>query len=304
VNQTRARRPDFFIVGAPKAGTTSLHDYLRQHPQIFMPALKELNYFGSDRTLRNTPRLSEAEYLRMFARAPAGVRIGEASVSYLRSELAAREIAAFSPGAQAIVMLRNPVEMMHAMHSELVFLGAEDLVDFADAVAAEADRREGRRIPSAVNNSRAVLYRDAATFSSQVERYFAALGRDQVHVIVFDDFKADTHAQVRNTFRFLDVDESFSPRLEVINPAKVPRLRLVQRLLQSPPGWLRGAARRALPRTTRKRIYRGVQRLNARRQARSAMDPELRAQLTAEFAPEVERLERLLERDLSAWKAS
>jgi hypothetical protein len=304
VSQTRTPRPDFFIVGAPKAGTTSLHDYLRQHPQIFMPAVKELNYFGSDRALRNTPRLTEAEYLRMFAKAPDGVRIGEASVSYLRSNLAAREIAAFSPGAQAIVMLRNPVEMMHAMHSELVFLGAEDLPDFSEAVAAEADRRHGRRIPAAVNSPRAVLYRDAATFSGQLERYFEALGRDRVHVIVFDDFQADTAAQVRDTFRFLGVDESFVPRMEIINPAKVPRLRVVQRLLQSPPGWLRGAARRVLPRTSRKRIYRGAQRLNARRRERAAMAPELRARLTAEFVPEVERLERLLGRDLSAWKAT
>jgi len=297
-----SHRPDFFIVGAPKTGTTSLHHYLRQHPGVFMPAVKELNYFGSDRELRNTPRLTLDEYLSVFTSAPAGVRIGEASVSYLRSNVAAREIAEFAPGARAIAMLRDPVEVMHALHTELVFLGSEDLADFGAALEAEADRREGRRIPPAANNPRAVLYREAVAFAEQLQRYFDALGPDRVQVIIFDDFKADTGAAVRGTFRFLEVDDAFQPTLEIVNPAKVARLRMVQRMLSSPPGWLRRGVRGMLPRPTRKRIYRGVSRLNARAQARGPMAPELRAQLVAELLPEIERLEVMLDRDLSTWK--
>jgi Sulfotransferase family len=299
-----SHRPDFFIVGAPKTGTTSLHHYLRQHPALFMPAVKELNYFGSDRQLRNTPRLTLDEYLSVFAPAPAGVRIGEASVSYLRSSVAAREIAEFAPGAQAIAMLRDPVEVMHALHTELVFLGSEDLADFGTAMEAEADRREGRRIPPAANNPRAVLYREAVNFGEQLQRYFDALGPDRVHVIIFDDFKADTAAAVRDTFRFLDVDDAFQPTLEIVNPAKVARLRVVQRLLSSPPDWLRRGVRGLLPRPTRKRIYRRVSRLNARARERGPMAPELRSQLVAELLPEIERLEAMLGRDLSPWKRS
>ncbi len=129
---------------------------------------------------------------------------------------------------------------------------------------AEADRREGRRIPPAANNPRAVLYREAVDFGEQLQRYFDALGRERVHVIIFDDFKADTAAAVRDTFRFLEVDDAFQPTLEIVNPAKVARLRMVQRMLSSPPGWLRRGVRGVLPRPTRKRIYRGVSRLNAR----------------------------------------
>jgi len=297
-----APRPDFFIVGAPKTGTTSLHHYLRQHPQVFMPAVKELNYFGSDRQLRNTPRLTMQEYLSVFAPAQPDVRIGEASVSYLRSNVAAKEIAEFAPGAQAIAMLRDPVEVMHALHTELVFLGSEDLTDFGTALEAEADRREGRRIPAAANNPRAVLYREAVDFGEQLQRYFDALGREHVHVIIFDDFRADTAAAVRDTFRFLQVDDAFQPSLEIVNPAKVARLRVVQRLLSSPPGWLRRGVRSVMPRPTRKRIYRGVSRLNARAQAREPMAPELRARLVVELTPQIEQLETMLGRDLSAWK--
>ena len=297
-----APRPDFFIVGAPKTGTTSLHHYLRQHPQVFMPEVKELNFFGSDRQLRNTPRLTLDEYLSVFTPAPAGVRIGEASVSYLRSTVAAREIAEFAPGAQAIAMLRDPVEVMHALHTELVFLGSEDLTDFGAALEAEPDRRDGRRIPKAANNPRAVLYREAVDFGEQLQRYFDALGRERVHVIIFDDFKADTGASVRDTFRFLEVDDAFQPSLEIVNPAKVARFRVVQRMLSSPPGWLRRGVRSVMPRPTRKRIYRRVSSMNARAQAREPMAPELRAQLVAELTPEIERLEAMLGRDLSAWK--
>ena len=294
-------RPDFFIVGAPKTGTTSLHLYLRQHPAVFMPEVKEVKYFGTDRQPRHTPKLTLDEYLALFRDARPGQRVGEASVGYLRSTTAAREIAEFAPDAQAIVMLRDPVEVMHALHSELVFLGVEDLADFGEAVAAEPDRRAGHRIPANINNPRGLFYREAVAFSEQLQRFFDALGRDRVHVIVYDDFKADTAAAVRGTFRFLGVDDDFAPSLEVANPAKVARSRALQRVLSSPPDWMRSALRRLMPRTTRKRLYRGAMRLNARAQARQAMDPELRARLTAELAPEVERLGTLIGRDLAHW---
>ena len=295
------RRPDFFIVGAAKSGTTSMHDYLRQHPAVFMPAIKELNYFGSDRPSRHSTRMTLDEYLANFASAPAGGRVGEASVSYLRSTLAAKEIAAFAAEAQAIVMLRNPLEVMQALHSELVFLGLEEITDFGDALAAEPDRREGRRIPKAINNPRGLLYREAVNYSEQLVRYDDALTRERMHIIIFDDFKADTAATVAATFRFLGVDDAFRPRLEVKNPAKASRSRLAQRLMASPPSWARGAARRLLPKNTRKGIYRTATRLNARPQERATMDPQLRARLIEDLRPEVERLSGMVGRDLGFW---
>ena len=147
-----------------------------------------------------------------------------------------------------------------------------------------------------------MLYREAVDFGEQLQRYFDALGREHVHVIIFDDFRADTAAAVRDTFRFLQVDDAFQPSLEIVNPAKVARLRVVQRLLSSPPGWLRRGVRSVMPRPTRKRIYRGVSRLNARAQAREPMAPELRARLVVELTPQIEQLETMLGRDLSAWK--
>src|SRR5438093_448879 len=139
-------RPDFFIVGAPKCGTTAMYAYLRQHPQIFMPFHKEPLFFGSDLTTRYG-RMSLEEYLALFADASRGQRIGEASAWYLYSATAAAEIKAFAPDAQIVVMLRDPVEVMRAQHSQLLFNMQETLTSFAEALAAEADRRAGRRLP-------------------------------------------------------------------------------------------------------------------------------------------------------------
>jgi hypothetical protein len=295
------RRPDFFIVGAPKSGTTALYEYLRQHPQVFMADPKEPNYFGADVERRRTPRPSLSQYLSFFAGAGDAKRAGEASVRYLHSRTAAQEIAEFAPNARAIIMLRDPVEMMHAMHGELLYIGAEDIADFGEALAAEDDRRAGHRIPPGANKPAALLYRDSARFAEQVERYFEALGRDKVLVLIYDDFRDDTLGTYRRVLRFLDVDQGFVPRMGVVNPSKQARSRLLTRLIANPPSWMSRIARTLLPPRQRKRLFRRALALNARIAPRSPMDPQLRARLKAEFAPEVRRLGDLIGRDLSAW---
>lgn len=294
-------KPNFFIVGAPKCGTTALYRYLRQHPDVFMPDVKEPNYFGTDLERRRSQRLSLEQYTSLFDAAGTATAVGEASVRYLYSTTAAHEIAEFAPGARAIVMVRNPVDMMYSMHAELVFSGAEDVPDFAAALAAEAERREGRRIPPGANKPSALFYRDSARFAGQIERYQAALGSENVHVIVYDDLRADTLETYRATLRFLAVADGFVPRMGVVNASKGPRSLALRRLVARPPGWLRGAVRATLPAHRRKRLYRAVKTLNARRQPRAPMDPTLRRQLTEEFRPEVERLGALIGRDLGAW---
>src|SRR6476661_1903979 len=94
----KPRRPDFFIVGAPKCGTTAMNDYLRQHPQIFMPERKDISYFGMDLKFER-PRISGEEYLSLFRGANGALRVGESSVWYLYSRTSAQEIKSFSPAA-------------------------------------------------------------------------------------------------------------------------------------------------------------------------------------------------------------
>ena len=113
-------KPDFLIVGAFKSGSTALYEGLRRHPQIFMPFHKEPLYFGDDLT-RRYGRYTEAEYLRLFDPAKPGQKSGEASTWYLYSVSAAREIHDFNPEMRIMVVLRNPVDVMYAEHSQLIY---------------------------------------------------------------------------------------------------------------------------------------------------------------------------------------
>ena len=126
------RKPNLFIVGAPKSGTTALYEYLKVHPEIFMSAYKEPHYFGSD--LRG-PRMeqfrgNDRKYLSLFAAATNEKWVGEASIWYLYSQRAAQEIKAYDPNAAIIIMLRNPLEMGYSMFYQSSYTGNEILPTF------------------------------------------------------------------------------------------------------------------------------------------------------------------------------
>ena len=301
-----APRPNLFIIGAPKAGTTSLYEYLTGHPQVYMSPTKEPAYFSVDVRVGPQPRLEhpadEARYLALFAGAGNALRIGEASTRYLGSAQAPGLIRAFAPDARIVVSLRDPIAMMHALHDHRVASGNETIEDFAEALAADADRRRGERLPLA-NNPAGAVYRESVRYADHMERWFAIFGRERVHVIVFDDFKADPAATFHELLAFLDVDSGYSPAFTVHNPRHRER-RLVRTLVASRPG--RIASQRVLPALigdTRKR--RLAQRFRQSRLARrqvsvEPIDPALRAALEAELAPDVARLSKLLGRDMAA----
>jgi hypothetical protein len=294
------KRPDFFVIGAFKSGSTAMYEYLRQHPQVFMPEVKEPMYFGADLTPRYR-RMTEDEYLALFKGAADDQRAGEASPWYLYSTGAPREILDFSQAAQAIVLLRNPVDVMYAQHSQLVFNRREDLVDFADALAAEEDRIAGRRIPADALRPEALYYRRSVRFADQLRRWFDEFGRDRMHVIVFDDLVADPRAVYRGVLEFLGVDPSHEVDLSVYNPNRRARSGRIQRLLFAPPRPLRAlfGKLRSLP--VAHRVRDRLVNANSRRSARAEMDAALRRSLIDEFRPQVVELGALIGRDLSAW---
>jgi hypothetical protein len=200
-----------------------------------------------------------------------------------------------------IIMLRNPVDVMYAQHSQLVFNQREDLADFADALDAEPDRRRGERIPADAIRPEALYYRHSVRFSEQVERWLEVFGRQRVHFIVFDDLLADVRAVYRDALEFLGVDPTIEVDLSVYNPNKQARSGLVQRLIFAPRGPFRalfGALRRF---PLMHRVRDAMVSANSAKAARQTMDPELRARLTDEFAPQVAELSRIIGRDLSAW---
>lgn len=294
------QNPDFFIVGAPKCGTTAMNGYLRQHPQIFMPPVKDTTFFGQDLQFRQ-PRISREAYLSLFESADGATRIGETSVWYLYSRVAAEEIKRFSPAASIIIMLRNPVDMLYAQHSQFLYNRNEDIVDFEAALDAEEERKQGKRIPTLAHLVEGLFYRETVKYSEQVERYFDVFGREQVHVIIFDDFKRDTSVIYRETLAFLGVETSFCPEFRIINSNKALRSRRLQAFLIAPPPFLTAMARVITPHPLRGRLSVWLRRFNRRYVDRPPLDPALRKRLQAEFRSEVERLSQLLGRDLNSW---
>jgi hypothetical protein len=294
------KRPDVFIVGAFKAGTTALYEYLRAHPQLFMSVPKEPMYFGADLTPRYT-RMTEPEYLQLFAPARPDQHAGEASPWYLYSTTAAQEIHDFNADAKPIVMLRNPVDVMYSQHSQLVFNQREDVIDFAQALAAEDDRRAGRRIPRDAIRPEALYYRTSVRFAEQLRRYFDVFGQDGVHVIVFDDFVADAGAVYWSTLEFVGADPSVEVDLSVRNPNRTARSGVLSRMVFAPPRPLRGAVGTLRRVPLAHRIRDALVSANSRETKRVPMDAELRRQLTLEFKPQVAELGELIGRDLSAW---
>ncbi len=294
--------PSFFIVGAPKCGTTSLNDYLRQHPGIFIPERKELHHFGSDLRFFKSERPTRGEYLADFAPAQPGQIAGEASVWYLFSQLAAQEIHDFCPVAKIIIMLRSPADMLHSLHSQFLFESNENLADFAAALAAEEDRSQGRRLPPGSNYREGLLYRRVARFAEQVRRYLDVFPREQVYIIDFEDFSRDTPRVFAEVLRFIGVDPSFRCEFEIRNPNKQIHSRPLHNFLNNP-GAFAILLSRLIPQSLRRSLISRLKRANSPAAPRAPLSAELRAQLNREFAPEIERLGKLVGRDFSKWLA-
>jgi hypothetical protein len=298
-----ARRPDFFIVGTFKGGTTALYDYLGQHPAIFMPFHKEPLFFGDDLT-RRYGRMTPQQYADLFRDARPDQVAGEASAWYLYSASAAREIHDFNPSARIIVMLRNPIDVMYAQHSQLLFNVEEEIRDFGEALAAEPERRAGGRLPPGPLRVENLFYRHSVRFAEQLQRYLDRFGSDRVHVIVYDDLRRDAAATYRGVLEFLAVDPTFQARFEVVNPNKRVRFKRLQRLVYQPPGPILRAVPWLRRFTFVHRLREMVLGLNSRPQQRAPMDPQLRRRLEQEMAPEIAELGRLIGRDLSHWTSS
>lgn len=309
-----SKKPNFFIVGAPKCGTTALNHYLAAHPDIFT-AKKEMHFFGSD--LRFGPQLQlyrrhPEDYLAEFKAWGDQACGGEASVWYLFSQKAAGEIKAFNPNARIIIMLREPTAMLYSLYSAFMADGNEYLPTFKEALAAEDDRRAGHRLSRQTYLAQALAYRETARYSEQVRRYFDVFGRERVHVIIYDDFSARTAEVFCNTLEFLGVAPGrVSPNFEVINGnangnssvrSHAMRAILNDRTLRATAISLRSWLPLRIF-TAMKRTWVKLNEFNfvASATKREPIDPELQRSLCLEFAPEVERLSALLGRDLSHW---
>lgn len=295
-------RPGFFIVGAPKCGTTALNNYLSQHPDIYM-AKKELHYFGSD--LKVKERISESEYLDYFKNAGTKKIAGEASVWYLFSKNAAREIKAFCPQAKIIIMLRDPVEMLHSLHSQHLIDANEDVRNFRKAVQLDAGRKSGRNKADSLEFYELPSYKETVSYFSQVERYLNIFGKGNVRIILYDDLKSNVNKVVDETIRFLGLQPNTDTRYKVINPRKKIRFLKLHRVMKHPSANLRKMIRIMVPvKRLRHLIMTILFQLNTNEKQNQTREKDFDRDLRKFLAGDIKKLGVLINRDLTSWMNS
>jgi hypothetical protein len=273
-------KPNFFIIGAPKCGTTSLAAWLSQHREVFIPPEKELNFFDDDH--HYPVRLTLRQYEKLFARASEKA-VGDASVWYLYSWTAVPNILEYQPNARFIVCLRDPVEMAFSLHHQQIFSRNEDIFDFRTAWQAQEERRNGA--PVKAHERSHLYYGDVCKLGEQVERLLSRTQR--VHFVRLDEVRQDPRAAFSAVLDFLELAQ-FDPDLTARNQAKERRSLVFQKSLQL--------------------LFRMKHRLGVRknlgaltklyrwntRPAKWNPDPEFAAELASYFREDSEKLARLI----------
>jgi hypothetical protein len=310
--------PNFFLVGAPKAGTTALYRYLDQHPGIYMSPIKEPHFLADEIRVENFAdqfrkmaevRLSaQAEYLRgpvsekfsggpisewidylkLFQCVSGETAIGEASVCYLWSESAPRNIASRFPEAKILMVLRNPIERAHSQYAHMLSF-AETRITFGEHIDA-AIRSTGTRLGELYPFLRFGLYYE------QVKRYQSLFGASQIQIHFYEDFSRGPLTVLREIFRFLSVDPTFVPDFSNRHmEARIPRSIAAKNILKRMGLW--DVVRRSLPSGLRGRLR------SAAFQPRNTLgiSPAERIRLAEYYREDVNNLSKLLDRDLSAW---
>jgi hypothetical protein len=272
--------PNFLIIGAAKAGTTSLYHYLRQHPDVYMSPVKEPRYYWSEGQAEGlTPFRTRDEYERLFDGVTSERAVGEASPQYLNSAATAERIAADIPAAKLIVSLRNPAERAYSSYLGRL-RGARERYGLDDAM------RPG------------TYYFETSLYHPRLTRYFERFDRRRIKVIVFEDFVANTGMVLREIHEFLEIDPTFvTDVVERHNPAMVPRSITANEIFVK----TAQLVRRFLPRSMQ-----GTG-LGARAQQLLLLRPperlpgSIRLRLLEQFREDINRTSALVGRDLSDW---
>jgi hypothetical protein len=298
--------PNFLVIGAGKGGTTSLHRWLAQHPQVFVTRLKETNYFAYEASYlmpgaaappegrRLFPVCSWDEYLALFGGAAEFEARGEVSPRYLAWPAVPERIAARLPDVRLVAILRHPVDRAYSsflMHAR----DGRERRPFAEAIRQELN---GTADPGLAYGQ--LNYLRLGFYHRHLSGYWGKFAPERLHIELYDDLRTDTRGLLRRVYRFLGVDEGFEPDLSArLNPSGVPRHRLLAPLLRK--NRVSRAVRALLPWPLEPRFERAFERWRARQLTKPPLDLALRAELIGRYRDDIRRLGERLERDLSSW---
>jgi len=299
----------FFLVGAPRCGTTSLAKYLRKHPQVCFSVPKE-THFLLYAPVEWTPEHLRTVYLdTFFAHRRAEHRwLGDGSVTALYADHALGRGLALDPEARFLVMVRSPLELLPSLHQRFLWMLDEDVEDFAEAWRLQEARARGERLPPECRDPRFLQYRERALLGERVERLFEIAGRERVHVIVYDDFAARTREVYEETLAFLGLPSDDRTNFSRKFASRIYRSRSLHRVLYRPPvqvaRWVLKAKRQRAEGGGKSRVKRLRRRLldwNSVVRPPPPLPPALRTHLCDTLKTDVEKLSALLGRDLTPW---
>lgn len=300
------RKPNLFVIGLPRSGTSSMHAYLGEHPRIFMSDPKETNYFAVKTHPSYVAARTEAEFLDIFAGATEEhLVLGETSNRYSLARESLERVRDFNPRAKIMLLVRNPIEAAQSLHS-LLTSSAEEVEDLATAWDLMSRRAEGRSLPNPCWEPFMLQYASVVTAADKLALAWDVFGREAVKVVIFDDLKADTRAVYLDVLDFLDVPDDGRTEFPVHHPNRRVINKRLTKALNRPPEPIHRLAVYVREKTGVPYLGLGLILNWAREKLRPPSSrPELEAELVRRmadhFRPSVEELSRMLDRDLTGW---
>lgn len=295
--------PNFFIVGAPKCGTTALSEYLRAHPQIFMCDPKEPHYFALDLPRYRWVKDWEG-YRSLFDSAGNSCfAVGEASVFYLYSDTAILEIQKRFPTARLLIMLRNPVDIAVSMHAQALLSRDECVQSFPRAWALCTERATGLKIPRHCREGKILLYDRIALLGYQLQRLLGIFPREQTRWLFYDDFVNDPRSVYREALSFLGVPDDGRAEFPRVNSRRRAHSQWLAQFTEKTPTPLLSGAMHLKRRLNIKRlgIRDMLRRINFVSAPATGLPPALLAEMRSHFEADIRLLESITGRNLEHW---
>lgn len=294
---------NFFIIGAPKCGTTALATYLNEHEDIFVSDPKEPHYFATDLENYRGPK-TEEEYMSIFNKVDKETAIGEASVFYLYSKEAIKNIKIYNPDAKIIIMLRNPVEMVPSLHAQLIHSADEDIISFEEAWYSSETRKRGEKVSKATRDAKILYYNEIAKYREQLENVKKNFADHQIKIILFDDFKEDAKKVYEEVLDFLNIVQDNRVNFPRINENSKPKSIFLNTLYRRLPRSLTTAylgAKKLFGINSHLGLISKLNNLNAVTVKREPISDELKLEIIDNYRADILSLSSMINRDLSEW---
>lgn len=305
---SQTRLPDFVVIGAGKSGTTSLNEYLKEHPQVFMSTRKEPNFFAyemakeedfeleSSREFYRDSVLNLEEYLNLFKGSKEQQLLGEVSNTYLNSEMACQRIKHYIPNAKIIAILRHPADRLFSRYSHYV---REDLLPSDGGLENVFDKSTSWwQRPDMITEG---------LYYGQVKRYYENFPKENIRIYLYENFIDDTAGVVEDIFKFLEIDSTVKVATDIVyNKSGTVKNKAVDNIVgQNSPMIL--ALKKVSPALHRWMkdsvvINRWLFNLRNKNLQKADFPPQLRKKIVEEiYAEDIKKLSDLIGQDLSHW---